>query len=79
MPAIPPAVLASFPAPNYTNPETRGDALIISGALSLFFATAAVGGRCYARIRRRKFGPDDAFILLAWVSLNRSPVFFPTN
>jgi len=80
MPPIPPEVLATFPAPNYVNPETRGNALIISGTISLIIATIAVGVRCYARIsRRRKLGVDDIFIILGWVCAQYVCIFLQGN
>ncbi|KAK4040686.1 hypothetical protein C8A01DRAFT_46055 [Parachaetomium inaequale] len=46
----PPEVLASWPAPNYTNPQTRGRALIIVELITLPIALICLGLRLYARI-----------------------------
>ena len=46
----PPEVLASWPAPNYTNPQTRGPALIIVELITLPIALICLGLRLYARV-----------------------------
>jgi hypothetical protein len=65
----PAAVLASFPLPNYTNPKTRGESLIIVNAVFLGLTTLVVILRLFTRlVVRRWFGWDDVFIVLAFVS-----------
>ncbi|KAI1376749.1 hypothetical protein F4677DRAFT_72627 [Hypoxylon crocopeplum] len=65
---LPPAsVLASWPAPDYVNPETRGHTGMIVGLLLAGLVTIALAIRLYARIwLTRGFGLDDVFILLAY-------------
>jgi hypothetical protein len=64
---LPPAeVLASWPAPNYINPETRGPALIIISSILLAVATVSVSLRVLEKLTVFKsFGIDDILILLA--------------
>jgi hypothetical protein len=65
----PAAVLATFPKPNYVNPETHGPALLIVNSAFLGLATIAIVLRIYTRLFVRKFfGWDDTFIILAYVS-----------
>jgi hypothetical protein len=67
--SVTPEVLASWPAPNYVDPVTRGNALYIVNSIWLCFATIAVTLRVYTRIWIRNwFGLDDAFVLFALVS-----------
>lgn len=62
-------VLASYPVPNYTNPETRGQSLIIVNAVFLGLATVVVVLRLFTRlVVRRWFGWDDIWIVFAFVS-----------
>ena len=64
-----PEAVASWPAPNYVNPERRGPELYIVNGIFFFLASVTVTVRLYARIHIRKwFGPDDLFIVLAFVS-----------
>lgn len=56
----PPDVVASWPAPNFTNPETRGPALIIVEILALSIGCILLGLRMYVRVRiTRSVGWDD--------------------
>lgn len=65
---IPLEVLINFPTPNYTNPQTQGQALIIVNAIFIFFVTVFVVLRLYTRIYlKRWFGTDDVFIILAYI------------
>jgi hypothetical protein len=66
---LPPiAVLLSWPTPNYANPVTRGDALLIVNSVFIALIVITVGLRMYTRlIIKRWFGLDDVFILLALV------------
>jgi hypothetical protein len=62
------SVIKSWPAPNYINPETRGNANIILNivlyALLLFFIGLRIFTRTYLR---SSFGADDVFMLLALI------------
>ena len=63
-----PELVATWPAPNYVDPETRGIGLYVVNGLFFSLATLAVFARLHTRIFvRRWFGPDDAFILLGFV------------
>ncbi|KAF1933936.1 uncharacterized protein M421DRAFT_414984 [Didymella exigua CBS 183.55] len=59
-------VILSWPKPNYANPHTRGDALLIINSILIALAVIVVGLRMYTRlIIKRWFGLDDVFTLLA--------------
>ncbi|KAF2856944.1 hypothetical protein T440DRAFT_494693 [Plenodomus tracheiphilus IPT5] len=59
-------VLLSWPTPNYDNPVTRGNALVVVNSIFLGLVIITVGLRLYTRvIIKRWFGLDDIFILLA--------------
>ncbi|KIW06026.1 uncharacterized protein PV09_03205 [Verruconis gallopava] len=63
-----PAVLASYPPPNYVNPAKRGPLLYILNSIFFTCMITCVTLRFYARLFVRKwFGPDDVFILCAVV------------
>lgn len=67
---IPPWILIDFPLPNYVNPVTHGDALVLVNSIFLALVVLAVGLRFYTRIVIKKsFGSDDIFIGLALVSI----------
>ncbi|EGS17171.1 uncharacterized protein CTHT_0064860 [Thermochaetoides thermophila DSM 1495] len=56
----PPEVMATWPKPNYVNPETRGSTLIVVEILTLFLAVTCVALRLYVRIvMMRKTDWDD--------------------
>lgn len=67
---LPPVeVLLSWPAPNYVNPVTRGNALLIINIIFITLVALTVGLRLYTRlVIKRWFGLDDVFIILALVS-----------
>lgn len=66
---VPPAsVVASWPEPNYTDPVTRGNALLIVNVIFQTLATIAVVGRLYSRYVKKWFGIDDGMIIMAYVS-----------
>jgi hypothetical protein len=68
---IPPEVIASWPKPNYVNPQTRGPVVYIINGIFFSLATLTVGVRLYTRIFvRRWFGLDDFFIILAYVRVS---------
>jgi hypothetical protein len=67
---LPPlSVIVTWPTPNYVNPATHGDALLIVNLIFITLVVAAVVGRFYARLVIKKwFGWDDSMIALALVS-----------
>ncbi|KAJ8133286.1 hypothetical protein O1611_g350 [Lasiodiplodia mahajangana] len=66
---IPPVeVVASWPRPNYRDPESRAPAGQIIGSILLALVTIIVAIRLYSRKRLTNgFGLDDTFICLAYV------------
>lgn len=64
----PPEVVASWPRPNYVNPETRGPDLIVAGVITLVFAVVCLVLRMYVRLRiMRKTELDDWVMVVATV------------
>ena len=64
--AAPPEVVASWPKPNYTNPETRGPALFITCTALSAIGLIVVAARLYARLVITKApGLDDGIIVVA--------------
>ncbi|KAJ2893927.1 hypothetical protein MKZ38_008077 [Zalerion maritima] len=66
---LPPySVLASWPEPNYVDPETRGSANEIIALGLLILVTLMLGIRLYTRtVISHGFGPDDTLICLAYL------------
>jgi hypothetical protein len=65
----PPAVIASWPPPNYIDPETRGPSLLIVNSVFLALSLAALAGRLWARlVILRAPGLDDLLITVAIVN-----------
>lgn len=63
-------VIASWPAPNYVDPITRGPALTVVNIVFIILVFLVVGLRYYARIKiSRSFGQDDIVIGLSLVGL----------
>jgi hypothetical protein len=63
-------VILTWPTPNYVDPPTRGDALLIVNSILIALVVIVVGLRMYTRlIIKRWFGLDDIFILVALVCL----------
>lgn len=61
-------MILTWPTPNYVNPPTRGDALLIVNSILIALVAIVVGLRMYTRIIiKRWFGLDDIFILVALV------------
>ncbi|KAL6713401.1 hypothetical protein ACLMJK_008866 [Lecanora helva] len=59
-------IIASWPKPNYDNPETRGPALTIVNIIFIILVFVFVGLRYYTRLRiTRSFGQDDVVIGLS--------------
>lgn len=66
---IPPEVLLSWPTPNYANPKTQGNALVIVNSVFVFLVLVVAGLRLYTRaVIKRWFGADDVFMGLAMVN-----------
>lgn len=64
----PPEVIASWPPPNYTDPETRGIALLAIEMTILPIALLVLALRLYVRVvLLQKPGWDDWLMLLAAV------------
>ncbi|MCJ1241535.1 hypothetical protein MMC14_009540, partial [Varicellaria rhodocarpa] len=58
--------MASWPTPNYVNPETRGPAVFVVNIMLMIVVLVVVGIRFYTRLRvTRTFGPDDVLIAAA--------------
>jgi hypothetical protein len=77
---VPPVeVILSWPAPNYTDPTTRGEALLIVNLVFISIAFITVGLRLYTRIWiKRWFGWDDAAIVVALVWTSRGTRQMPS-
>ncbi|KAF2823494.1 hypothetical protein CC86DRAFT_298489 [Ophiobolus disseminans] len=59
-------VLQSWPTPDYENPQTRGNGLVVINSVFIGLAFITVGLRLYTRIWiKRWFGIDDIFTILA--------------
>lgn len=70
----PPEVLASWPKPNYIDPETRGPALMIVELIALPLALLCLALRLFVRIKiLRKTGWDDWLMVGAAVSISSAP------
>lgn len=68
MKTIPTDVLLSWPAPNYKNPHTQGQSLIITNIVFMSLTTLVVSLRYYSRLRNQKWlGLDDIFIGIALI------------
>jgi hypothetical protein len=66
----PPAVLATWPVPNITNPVIRGHALVIIAVLFTVFSFITVILRLYTRLYKVKsWGLDDVLICIALVGI----------
>ena len=64
----PAAVMATWPAPNYVNPQNHGPGLFIVDITLMVVVLIVVGIRYYTRLRVTKtFGPDDFLIGVALV------------
>lgn len=72
-----PEVTATWPAPNYDNPESRGPALIIVEAISMSLVLICISLRVYVKkaILRRRPEWDDWLMVLSVVRLSKSPSF----
>ena len=65
--AVPEAVLATWPKPNYIDPVRRPWLPAVAMTL-LGVSTVLISGRFYLRARRQAgdFGLDDLFIFVGW-------------
>jgi hypothetical protein len=64
----PPEIIATFPKPNYVNPETHGPGLMVASGLLSGVGIIVVGARLYARFCITKApGIDDLLIILALI------------
>ena len=64
----PPDVVASWPSPNYVNPEYQGPQLAIVGIVLLVLSTAVLCLRLWVRVRMKKTaGWDDWLMVVAMV------------
>jgi hypothetical protein len=69
MAAIPLEVYLSWPKPNYVDPVTRGQGMLIVSCVLLPLSFGSVCLRVYRKaIQVRQFGWDDALIVAAAVS-----------
>jgi hypothetical protein len=68
---IPPAsILATWPAPNYVDPETRGDTGRILGVVLASLVTIVLAVRFYTRrFISKSIGLDDVLIGVAYVRM----------
>jgi hypothetical protein len=65
---VPLSVFLHWPAPNYVNPTTRGDALLIINIVFIILVTLSIAIRLYSRLRvKRQAGIDDIMIVLAYI------------
>ncbi|PGH02330.1 hypothetical protein AJ79_07670 [Helicocarpus griseus UAMH5409] len=65
---VPPEVRATWPPPNYDNPETRGPGLIITVLLFHIIGSAMVFLRWYTRTKITfSFGVDDVWIIFTLI------------
>jgi hypothetical protein len=73
---IPIAEILKWPTPNYVNPETRGNGLLVVNTVFLVLTLVAVTLRIYTRVFVQKwFGLDDTLALFALVSTTATTSF----
>ncbi|KAJ5182712.1 hypothetical protein N7492_000328 [Penicillium capsulatum] len=64
----PPAVMATWPTPNYVDPPTRGHGVLIVNIVCICFAFVVVILRLYTRLRITcSFGMDDILIVFGLI------------
>ncbi|KAK2765016.1 hypothetical protein FQN54_008715 [Arachnomyces sp. PD_36] len=64
----PPSVIASWPEPNYVDPEVRGKELIVFNGVLGIASLLAVAARLFVRVKiQRRLGPDDLFLTLGLI------------
>ncbi|KAK5095992.1 hypothetical protein LTS08_007874 [Lithohypha guttulata] len=60
--------MATWPQPNYIDPETRGPALFVVSILLIILGAIIISIRTYTRLRiTRAFGLDDGLAILAYL------------
>lgn len=65
----------TWPTPNYINPETRGNSVIIIHSILYTLVIGVVGLRIFTRTWiSRSFGADDTLILIAMVPHYLTPL-----
>ena len=64
---IPLKVYASWPAPNYVNPVTRGNELLITNIILITLVTFSIVIRIISRLKQARPGIDDVFIFIAYI------------
>lgn len=65
---IPLSVYLEWPAPDYANPTTRGDALLTINIVFITLVTLSLGVRLYSRMLvKHQSGMDDVMIVLAYL------------
>lgn len=69
-------VILSWPKPNYVNPETRGNGVLVGTIVLGIITYLVVGGRIWARLFvQRNAGLDDWLVIAAMVSRRAPSVF----
>lgn len=69
-------IIASWPKPNYVNPETRGSALTVVNVIFIILVVIVAALRFYTRIKiTHSFGTDDWVIAASLV--RRTYIKFP--
>ena len=64
----PVSVMSQWPTPNYTDPVTHGQAILVVNIIFIVLVIVAVIGRFYSRIFIKKWvGIDDGMCILALV------------
>lgn len=61
----PPEIVASWPKPNYVNPEHRGPHLMIVVLCSLVISAIVVALRIYVRVKVKKNAGWDDWLMLS--------------
>ncbi|KAK3902389.1 hypothetical protein C8A05DRAFT_15556 [Staphylotrichum tortipilum] len=75
MRSAPPEVVATWPKPDYINPESQGPDLIVAGIFTLVLALVALGLRLYVRLRiMRKMEMDDWVMVAAVIASTAATV-----
>ena len=74
MRSAPPEVVATWPKPNYIDPQSQGPDLIVAGLFTLVLALGCLGLRLYVRLGvMRKAEMDDWVMVVATVRQRRIP------
>ncbi|WEW55124.1 hypothetical protein PRK78_000552 [Emydomyces testavorans] len=68
----PPEVVASWPKPNYVNPEYQGPQLIILGFVLVSISCVVVGIRLFVRLHMKKSAGWDDWLVAATLFWNKS-------